>query len=673
MGAQGFFLLFCSGLFVTGISAFAIFRKRKGLLGDFYLLFAAGSFFAGLASFLMIGSDFRLAWGFPVSGALSFEFQTGSLSGFFALALSFLAFSVSVYSCGYAREARNPAFQGAFYGLFLASIYAVFFASNIFSFLVSWEAMSLISYFLVTSDIEDEKAQRAGFTYATMTHVGTALIVASFMLAYSATGSMDFEGIRAGLIGKPAGLRSAIFLLSFFGFGIKAGIVPLHIWLPRAHPAAPSNISALMSGIMIKTGIYGIVRIGVDVLGGNVIWWGVLVLVVGALSSVLGVLYALMEHDLKRLLAYHSVENIGIILLGVGAGMIFYSNGQTALAGLALAAGLYHTMNHALFKGLLFIGAGSVLHSVKTKDMEKMGGLLKRMPWTGFFFLIGSVSICALPPFNGFVSEWLTFQALILGSWTPAVYTKVLSLLAGAALALTGALAAACFIKVFGISFLGLPRDAAAAEAKESPLSMVFGMSALGFLCLLLGIFPSLVIELIADIPVGGLRSVDSISSGSFLKLQNFSKVQNFSSVSPWAILILGLCVILPLIVLFRKVLKGAAIEYRDSWDCGIRKLTPRMQYTATAFTKPLRVIFKKIYLPKKEVKLSYLLKPLFMREIIYESHITPFFEKYAYEPFLIAVHSAARRIRKLQSGSLQLYLGYILITLIALLVVWGT
>jgi len=280
--------------------------------------------------------------------------------------------------------------------------------------------MSLVSYFLVTLD-RSEESSKAGLVYAVMTHIGTAFIIAAFLVLYRYTGHMDFAGIKGGSMQLPTGIRSAVFLLFLAGFGTKAGIIPLHTWLPRAHPAAPSNISSLMSGVMIKTGIYGMVRMNMDLLGQGAEWWGIVLIVIGAISSILGVLYALMEHDIKRLLAYHSVENIGIILLGMGASMMFMSNGLYSLATIALTAGLYHTLNHAVFKGLLFLGAGSVMHGTHTKNMEDMGGLIKTMPYTGFFFLVGSVSICALPPCSGFVGEWLSFQSLLLGCGAPSV------------------------------------------------------------------------------------------------------------------------------------------------------------------------------------------------------------------------------------------------------------
>jgi hydrogenase-4 component B len=542
-------------------------------------------------------------------------------------------------------------------------MYAVVLSGNIITFVISWETMSIVSYFLVTFD-RTEQSAKAGLVYAVMTHVGTAFIIALFFILYSYTGQMDFLGIKSASAQIPDSAKAIIFVLSIIGFGTKAGIVPLHTWLPRAHPAAPSNISALMSGVMIKTGIYGFIRICVDVMGRGPEWWGITIIVIGAVSSILGVLYALMEHDLKRLLAYHSVENIGIILLGVGASLLFKSHGLYALSAIALIAGLYHTLNHAIFKGLLFLGAGSVMHATHTKNMEEMGGLMKTMPYTGLFFLIGSVSICGLPPFNGFISEWLTYQSLLLGFQSPSITSKIISPLGGAALALTSALAAACFVKALGISFLGKLRSHRTREIKESSFSMTAGMGFLAVLCLILGIVPGAALITIVPAVVQLTGSQGVISGNGFLHIR-----ETMATLSP-AALSVTLAAVALATGIFVLVIggKGKAV-YRDSWDCGIAALTPRMQYTATAFTKPLRLIFKRIYLPKREITVSYSVKPFFVKSLRYSSEITPFFENYLYEPFTSFIRKVAVKVRMLQSGSLHLYLGYILITLILLLI----
>ncbi len=635
-------------------------RKMKSRI---YILSAAGALnflvFGLLLTFLRPAAICT----FPLSSLFGFLFSGDAISGFFVIVISILAFSVSVYSIGYTRGAEHGGFSGFLFNLFILSMYAVVTSGNVITFLISWETMSIVSYFLVTAD-RDGESSRAGLVYAVMTHIGTAFLVAAFLVLYRYTGHMDFAGMKASAAGLPDTVQSVVFLCLLVGFGTKAGIVPLHTWLPRAHPAAPSNISSLMSGVMIKTGIYGMVRMMMDVLGQGGEWWGIALIVVGAVSSVLGVLYALMEHDIKRLLAYHSVENIGIILLGIGASMMFRSSGLDTLAAIALIAGLYHTLNHALFKGLLFLGAGSVMHATHTKNMEDMGGLLKAMPYTGLFFLIGSVSICALPPFNGFVSEWLTFQSLLLGFSSPSIASKIISPLGGAALALTGALAAACFVKAFGISFLGSPRSSHAEEVRESSPSMIIGMAFLALLCLVFGLFPGLVITALSP-SVFSLTGAQGIAAGSiFLPV-----AETASSLSPAATLIAALAAALAVVLFLFAVGGRRKTTYRDSWDCGMVGLTPRMQYSATAFTKPIRMIFKRIYLPKRELSVSYTLKPFFVKSIRYSGEITPFFERYLYEPATGLIHRIAGKVRLLQSGSLHLYLGYILLTLIVLLI----
>lgn len=653
--------------FFAGISASFILPAR--FVRYSYGLFALGTAAAAVFSSVPGQSlDIRL----PLSSFYSLQFASGGTGLFFCLVLSVTAFSVSLYSIGYTESMERQRVNAAVFGLFILSMYAVFLSADILTFLISWEVMSLVSYFLVTARIEDERSHRTGLIYAVMTHAGTAAIITSFLMMASAAGSLEFDAVRSVLSAQSPLFRSAVFLLAFAGFGTKAGIVPLHIWLPEAHPAAPSNASALMSGVMIKSGIYGIFLVSIDLLGAGTAWWGWVVLVTGAVSSVLGVMYALMEHDLKRLLAYHSVENIGIILLGIGAGMLFLSYGMTSLAALAIAAGLFHTINHAIFKGLLFMGSGSVLHAAGTKNMEDMGGLIRRMPWTAFFFLAGSVAICALPPFNGFVSEWLTFQALVLGIETPDVASKVLMIVSGAALAMTGALAAACFVKAFGISFLGLPRSQNAEEAHEVPFTMLAGMAVPALLCLLFGIAPGIVLHRIA---ASGMPFVEGAAemTASFVSLSGVIRTPGgFSALSMPVLIIALVGIVAASLIVLRAFTGRVRIRRSDVWDCGIGAVTPRMQYTATAFTKPIRVIFDRLYQPRRDVRTSYKVPPFFIDRLMYHSEIAPIFEKLLYRPVLRSVAFIARRIQLLQSGSLHLYLGYILGTLIVLLLVWG-
>jgi hydrogenase-4 component B len=347
--------------------------------------------------------------------------------------------------------------------------------------------------------------------------------------------------------------------------------------------------------------------------------------------------------------------------------MVLASSGLYKLSAIAMTAGLYHTLNHTLFKGLLFLGAGSVVHATHTKNMERMGGLIKLMPYTAFFFLIGSISICALPLFNGFVSEWLTFQALLFDFKSASTVAKLIAPLSGAALAFTGAMAVACFVKVFGISFLGMPRSQHAEGAKEASTSMIAGMGVLSLLCLLTGIFPGYTIKLFSS-SVFSLTGADYSSSGvGVLSIREIS-----SGISPLALFIVMLTLFVSAAFLIRIFGGKKKVTYRSSWDCGIPSLTPRMQYTSTAFTKPIRVVFKKIYLAKRDIKMSYALKPYFAKTIEYRAEITPFFERYIYKPAIDFIHSFAGKVKHLQSGDLHLYLGYILATLILLLIFWS-
>jgi hydrogenase-4 component B len=379
---------------------------------------------------------------------------------------------------------------GAFFNLLLLALGLQVIADNVITFLILWELVSLLAYLLVLTEHREPATIRAANWYMGISHISFAALLAAFLLLAGGDVTAAFDALRANAAALPQ--RDLIFLLALLGFGAKAGLIPLHVWLPMAHPVAPSHVSALMSGVVIKMGVYGFCRIVLEILGAGPAWWGGLVLALGVASALFGVLYALMEHDLKRLLAYHSVENIGIIFIGIGAGLMFQSYGLLTLAVLGFIAALYHTLNHACFKGLLFLGAGSVLHATGTRNMEEMGGLIKRMPHTALAFLVGSASISALPPLNGFASEWLVFQTLLGGSRIPAPPVALMIPIAVALLALTGGLAMACFVKAFGITFLALPRSNAAEQAHECPASMQTGMGILAFACIALGLTPFL-------------------------------------------------------------------------------------------------------------------------------------------------------------------------------------
>jgi hydrogenase-4 component B len=593
------------------------------------------------------------------------------LSAFFLGVISLVGAAVSVYSLGYATEflgRRNMRLLVFLYNLFLLSMAGVVLAAHALLFLFFWEGMSLTTYFLINYEHEDPAARRAAYLYVVMTHAGTAFLTVMFVILFSHTGSFSFGAFSDPGSRLPTALQSLVFLCATIGFGVKAGIIPFHIWLPEAHPAAPSNISALMSGVMIKMGIYGMVRVYFDFLGPDIPeWWGILILIVAVTSSVLGVLYALMEHDLKRLLAFHSIENIGIILMGVGGALLFASLGNRLLASLALLAGLYHVLNHATFKGLLFLGAGSVLHATHTRNIEELGGLIKRLPWTAFFFLIGAVAISALPPLNGFVSEWLTFQALLLGFHLADLTVKIAVPLTVALLALTGALAAACFVKAFGITFLGLPRSDRAEGAHESSFPMIAAMGSLALLCVVFGVAPGLVVSVL-DPLVGSLPGTHAsggvlLRDGVMLIPQSYS-----SSVSPPVLC--GLIIAGTLVPVAAGYLLGGRMRKRVvmTWACGLEKTGPRMQYTATGFSKPLRMIFANIFRARHEIEISEETSPYFRPDITYELKTESVFLKYLYEPAYRVIIGSARMFRRVQTGHIQTYLAYIFLTLVLLL-----
>ena len=435
---------------------------------------------------------------------LHWHLKLDPLSGFFYIVVGLLVFAVSLYAPGYLQEYvqskfRSLASLGLFTGLFVFGMLLVLLADDAFVFMVAWELMSVSSYFLVVYQHQHSANRRAAFLYLLMAHVGGLAILLGFGVLASFGGGFTFEAMRAGNLS--ATWASIAFALIFFGFGMKAGMVPLHAWLPEAHPVAPSHISALMSGVMLKIAIYGLIRFTYDLLG-DIQWqWGLTVLIIGAASTLLGVLYALMQHDLKRLLAYHSVENIGIILMGLGLSMIFISMGQPALGVLGLIAALYHTLNHALFKGLLFLGAGAVLHASHENDLNNMGGLIRQLPYTAVFFLIGCLAISGLPPLNGFVSEWLTFQAALQAPSLASGVLRTIIPITAALLALSAALAATCFVKVYGVAFLGVARSRKVEHAHEVDIGMRAGMGLLAVLCVIFGIFPAAVINLIDAIP----------------------------------------------------------------------------------------------------------------------------------------------------------------------------
>ncbi len=605
------------------------------------------------------------------ASGLSLSIAVDGLSAWFLLVLAILAVPVAVYSLGYVANPHlsgRSAFVGALFNLLVGAVEIVFAAADVITFLCAWEVMTLATAALVMTEHEDRASRLAAYLYLVMSHLATGCLIAGFLTLASTSPSLSFSTLLSG--DSAAGsMRSLLFVLFLVGFGVKAGVVPLHVWLPEAHPAAPTSISALMSGVLIKTGIYGLVRVCAFGLGTPLLSWGVVVVLLGGASALLGVLYALMQHDLKRLLAYHSIENIGIILLGLGAGMIGLAYGRIDVAALGVSASLYHVLNHAVFKGLLFLGAGGVVLATGTRQIEHLGGLLRRMPWTGLCFLIGAMAISGLPPLNGFASEWLTFQAFLFGfRGTTAPLVHLLFPIGGALLALTTALAAACFVKAFGITFLALPRSQAAADARESPAVMLVPQVGLAALCLGLGMFPGFVLATLTPVvqSLPGLAALPEVSGGS---LAMVSGLESFDRVVPVMFAVALLAGAAGGLLL--TIRRGATTRRVPTWGCG-GELTAGTEYTATAFSKPLMLIFAALYRPNRQVDTLTETSPYFPREVRYSSEIEPTFERLIYEPLVRAVLRVAGGMKVLQAGSLHAYLGYVIAMVVTLvLLVW--
>jgi len=604
----------------------------------------------------------------PVAGGLALRLDP--LGAFFLILIGLGAIPAAIYGAGYsaAYEDGRASLRllGVMFNLFLLTMSLVPLANNVLTFLLMWEGMSLTSYFLVITESSDEGTLHAGLWYVAMTHAGLVILLSAFALLMNG-GSGAFADLRAGAASLSPAIRGTIFVLAFLGFGSKAGIVPLHVWLPRAHPAAPSHVSALMSGVMIKMGVYGLLRVGLDLLGGGPTWWGALVLIVGAASAILGILYALMEDDLKRLLAYSSVENVGLIFIGVGAGFLFGARDIRGAAALAFIAALYHALNHAAFKSLLFMSAGSVLHATRTRDMNLMGGLIKRLPWTALFFLVGAVAIAGLPPLNGFVSEWLLFQSLLPGVSISQPVIAALMTVAVGLLALTGGLAAAGFVKAFGITFLAVPRSREAARAHEAAFSMRIGMGLLTLTSVGLGIAPFAVLRPLARVVAGlGGLPTEAVSLTLNVSLQT---PNGFARVSP-TLVALGLLVVVSLVLLGIRIARiNSRLRVSDTWGCGRVGQTPRMEYTSTAFAEPLRRVFAELYRPSKELTIDFHPESkYFVQSIEFSSEIRSWFEEFLYEPVLGLVHRLSGQARRVQSGSAHGYLAYIFIMLVLLL-----
>ncbi len=599
----------------------------------------------------------------------TFSLRLDPLSGVLLTIVSALALAAWIYGLSYFDEYAGKGIGAMcfFMNAFVASMELVVTVDNVFWFLFFFEMMSLTSYFLVVTEQTDASI-KGGFVYLVMAHVGFFLIMVSFLVMAAYTGSFEFSAFRATQF--PPAVAGLAFTLAFLGFGTKAGMVPLHSWLPMAHPAAPSNVSALMSGGMIKIGVFGILFVGFDLLGssGVALWWGVMVLLFGAVSSVLGGTYALGEHDMKRLLAYHSVENIGIILLGVGVALVGAATDNAVLTVLGLLAALFHIINHAMFKGLLFLGAGSVLYSVHTRNMELMGGLSRVMPVTAACFLIGSLAISAIPPLNGFVSEWFTYQGLITGAMGAGAGAglKIVLAFCVVSLAVTGALAVTCFVKAYGVSFLGNPRSDAARDAREVPAPMKLSMVLLAAVCCALGIGSPWIVP-------GLTGAAAQIGSAALVQTATGVEVVNPATGSAMsaplvAILLLG-CVFL-VWAICRAKSTGGVTNAPDPWACGYNP-TPDMAPLATSVASSIRMFWGPLYDIRDALcGRNDFFRDLFSRISSWANKAQNWGDVALVEPTGNVVTRLANLSGKLEGGDFRVYILYIVVTLVVFLAI---
>ncbi len=647
--------LFLVSLLVLTAGAFTGFipgGRRRRWPGPASAVAGSALALAGGINILLTGSavDFHVPWEVPLGG---FHLGLDPLSAFFVVPIALIGGLAAVYGFGYLGEASGEKHLGAHwagYNALLASMLLVVGARNGFLFLIAWELMSLSSFFLVVFDHEKAEVVGAGWTYLIASHFGTAFLLVMFLLL-GGSGSLEFA--RFSGTGAPV---AAIFVAAVIGFGAKAGFMPMHVWLPEAHPAAPSHVSAVMSGVMIKLGIYGLLRV-MGFLGPPAAWWGGGLVAIGAVSGVGGVLYALAQHDIKRLLAYHSVENIGIIAIGLGIGILGRVTGNSVAAVLGFAGALLHVLNHAVFKSLLFFGAGSVVHATGTRHIDRLGGLIKRMPVTGATFLVGAAAISALPPLNGFVSEFLIYAASFTGvAGGSGLWAGVAAI---GSLSLIGGLAAACFAKAFGIVFLGAARRPDANDAHESPATMTVPMGILAGLCIVIGAAGPWVIRLILP----AVERLFPVTPGPEALAPAFGMLWPISLAALGAIG-LGMLVF----GLRRRLLDGRPVRTAPTWDCGYAAPTARMQYTAGSFALPIVTMFRLVLRPRTTLHSP---EGLFPKAAALDSEIDDGILRWGYRPLFAAVCWFAAKFRRLQQGQTRHYILNIVLAVL-LLLIWS-
>ena len=582
-----------------------------------------------------------------------------ALSAVFLVLLGAASAGISIFSAGYFRRGQGtlPGLLCLQYHLFLAAMGFVLLADDAYGFMLAWETMALSSYFLVTTQHRIPEIRSAGFLYLLIAHVGAISILLAFGILQGGTWRFTFDAMRSADIDAAWG--SAAFLLALVGFGAKAGLVPMHVWLPEAHPAAPSPVSALMSGVMLKTAVYGMLRITFDLLGDPLWWWGLVLLALGLATALYGVVFAAVQTDMKRLLAYSSIENIGVLFTGLGLALVYYGVDMPVPGTVALLAVLYHALNHAFMKSLLFLGTGAVLHATGERNLGRLGGLIHRMPWTAWLTLVGALAIAGLPPLNGFVSEWLLLQSFLLAHEVPKTFVNMLLPLGAALLVLAAALAAYVMVKFFGVIFLGRPREKALEDAHDAGLVERIGLAWLAAGCLALGLLPTRVLPALLTIPQQLGLGADTLASSSWWRLMPFP--DRTASYSP-LVFLLAVAAVVALTVAAVRFFYHQRVRRGAPWDCGFVRLDARMQDTAEGFGQPIRHIFQPFFAIEREVPTPFDAAPRYRITVA-----DPLWRR-LYVPLGRVVQRGADAIAWMQQGRIAAYLLYSFVTLLTLL-----
>ncbi len=701
-----FFILCGAG----AVLAFLIPQRRLPILLAIVGALAALILLSASAMLLVSGAEFHAPlWSVLTLGTLTLA--SDPLSAFFLFVTGLVFLPVSIFSGAYLTKYiahQDVRYFSVLYHAMFASVAFFLIAGDVISFLVAWEMMSIASYLLVNYELERAESSRAGYVMLAMSEGGTIAVAIAFIMIAGATGELGFAALRSIAPTGTDSLRWAIFLLSFFGFAVKAGLVPLNSWLPLAHPVAPTNVSALLSAVIVNLGIYGLVRVNLDLAPTTAVGPGLIVLVIGSISALIGILYATIQGELKRLLAHSTIENMGIVAAGIGAGMVFVATDHRVVGAIALVAAFYHLANHSVYKALLFLGTGAVEAGTGTRDLDRLGGIIRWMPWTSAFFLVGVLSIAALPPFNGFVSEWLTLQTILRSAVLSSTVIKIIFAICGALLALTAGLAVTCFVKVFATGFLGMSRSSAATGAHEAHVATRTALALLAALCIVLGIFPTYVIPAIdravtplahesataALVPpffvanaqqpqnlpptfLGEFHDLGAQVGREFLPGRGLVVLHRGEERNPVVFamsttyMVVALAVILGLIfVAFQLLTRRRGSTRGEAWAGGLRHLRPEVTYTATGFSNPVRVIFAALLTPAASEESTEAVAGHFRTAIKREYTEIHVIDRFVLHPPIDMLRNLAALARRMHVGHVNAYAAYVLLAILIVLVI---